>query len=183
MSHVPILPVFPNSSTLKSGAGHAKASLFISRRSAIPINRLSPSSMLRVYWSKQNESQDGHIEVSCDWLRWYSTEWTVVQDDNIVFSFFFFTLNLMHCSSTVQTPYLQLSRCSPLSPQVGSQGCEEQHGVDNLFLSLQWERENKTEREKKRERPSIHLSSDPSTPKPGAAAKPICEQKERGGAG
>lgn len=76
--------------------------------------------------------------------------------------FFFFTLNLMHCSSTVQTPYLQLSRCSPLSPQVGSQGCEEQHGVDNLFLSLQWERENKTERERKRERD--HPSIFPLTP-------------------
>lgn len=38
-----------------------------------PTAQLPSSSVLCVYWSKHNESQDGHVEVSCDRLRWYST--------------------------------------------------------------------------------------------------------------
>lgn len=39
----------------------------------ISHNPALPSLRAAVYWSKQNELQDGHTEVSCDWLRWYST--------------------------------------------------------------------------------------------------------------
>lgn len=46
-------------------------------------------------------------------------EWTVVQEDSIVF-FFFLSLNTMLCSSPVQ--HLQLSICSLLHPQVGGSG-------------------------------------------------------------
>lgn len=143
-------------STLENWAGCAKASVCISRRPAFPTAQLSSPSILRVYWSKQNESQDGHIEVSCDWLRWYSTESKLLSKMTIS-SFFFFCLNMMHCSSTIH---------SSTPSGGGSQGCEEQDGVENLFLSLQWERENETEREKSPSiRPSIRvLSTHSSTP-------------------
>lgn len=45
MSHF-VLPVFLNSSTQESWAGCAKASLFISRKSAFPTIQLSPHSVL-----------------------------------------------------------------------------------------------------------------------------------------
>lgn len=35
----------------------------------LPTVQRSTSSVLCVYWSKQNESQDGRVEVSCDQLR------------------------------------------------------------------------------------------------------------------
>lgn len=172
MSHVPFLYfLFFTPQLLSSWAGRAKDSQFISRRICIsPTAQLPSPSMLCVYWSKQNESQDGHIEVSCDWLRWYSAESELLSEMTILsFIFFVFSFNMMHCSSTVQTP-LHICSCpdavleaSPI--QAGSRGgCEEQNGVENLFLSLQWERERTRQREKKRESPSIHVRpSNPST--------------------
>lgn len=194
MSHF-VLPVFFSPSAQESRAGCAKASLFLFRESAFPLKPTLLSLHAAVYWSKQNDSQDGHTEVSCDWLRWYSTESkspskiTILKCFVLCFAvcFFFFCLNMMHCTSTVQTPpppsppHLLRSRCGPLHPQVGSQGCVEQKGVENLFLSLQWERENETEREHK----SIHHGSfHPSLcAQTQAAAMLIGKREERGGVG
>ena len=145
MSHVPFCTFcffFPLStlSTLENWADCAKASVCISRRPAFPTTQLSSPSMLRVYWSKQNESQDGHIEVSCDWLRWYSTESELLSKMTISSFFFFFCLNTMHCSSTIH---------SSTPSGGGSQGCEEQDGVENLFFVFtvrkrEWDRERKS---------------------------------------
>lgn len=35
----------------------------------LPTVQRSTASVLCVYWSKQNESQDGRVDVSCDRLR------------------------------------------------------------------------------------------------------------------
>lgn len=146
-------------STLENWAGCAKASVCISRRPAFPTTQLSSPSMLRVYWSKQNESQDGHIEVSCDWLRWYSTESELLSKMTISSFFFFF----------VWTWCIVVPLFIPPRPSGGgSQGCEEQDGVENLFLSLQWERENETEREKVLPSvlPSAFFPPTPPRPRP-----------------
>lgn len=146
-------------STLENWAGCAKASVCISRRPAFPTTQLSSPSMLRVYWSKQNESQDGHIEVSCDWLRWYSTESELLSKMTILSFFFFF----------VWTWCIVVPLFIPPRPSGGgSQGCEEQDGVENLFLSLQWERENETEREKVLPSvlPSAFFPPTPPRPRP-----------------
>ncbi len=50
---------------------------------------------------KAGESQDGHTEVSCTWLRWYSTESELLSKMTVLS---FFSLKMMHCSSTVPTP-------------------------------------------------------------------------------
>ena len=165
-------------STLENWADCAKASVCISRRPAFPTTQLSSPSMLRVYWSKQNESQDGHIEVSCDWLRWYSTESELLSKMTISSFFFFFF---------VWTRCIVVPQFIPPRPQVGGvRGVRSRMEWRTCFLSLQWERENETEREKVLPiRPSIRvLSTHSSTPpNPGAAAMPIGEQEERGGAG
>ena len=166
-------------STLENWADCAKASVCISRRPAFPTTQLSSPSMLRVYWSKQNESQDGHIEVSCDWLRWYSTESELLSKMTISSFFFFFLFVWTRC--------IVVPQFIPPRPQVGGvRGVRSRMEWRTCFLSLQWERENETEREKVLPiRPSIRvLSTHSSTPpNPGAAAMPIGEQEERGGAG
>lgn len=138
-------------------------SLFISRGFAFPTTQLSSPLLLRVYWSKQNESQDGHIEVSCDWLRWYSTESELLSEKTISSFFNFFFLVWTWC--IVVPPFrprtlpshLQLSRCSPLRPQVGSQGWS------GFFVFTVRKRE--WDRERKRE--SIHpCSFHPPPPRP-----------------
>ena len=104
-------------------------------------------------------------------------ERTVVQDDNLVIFFFFF----------VWTRCIVVPQFIPPRPQVGGvRGVRSRMEWRTCFLSLQWERENETEREKVLPiRPSIRvLSTHSSTPpNPGAAAMPIGEQEERGGAG
>lgn len=85
-------------------------------------------------------------------------ERTVVQDDNIVIFFFF-----------VWTWCIVVPLFIPSRPSGGgSQGCEEQDGVENLFLSLQWERENETEREKVLPSvlPSAFFPPTPPRPRP-----------------
>lgn len=140
--------------------------------------------------------------VEAEWLTGWSRRgvmWLVemilhreqiaIQDNNIVvfcFMFcclFFFCcccLNMMHCTSIVQTPPPS-SRCGRPHPQVGSQGRVEQNEVESLFLSLQWERENETEREHK----SIHHGSfHPSLcAQTQAAAMLNGKREERGGVG
>lgn len=105
MSHSSVPVFFP---TLPCRRAEQKVSLFVCRGSAFPTTQHSSSSMLRAYWSKQNESQDGHIEVSCDCLRWYSTksDWLSRRTTS---SFFCWTWCF-----TVPLFRLQLSRCSPL---------------------------------------------------------------------
>lgn len=143
--------------------------------SAYPTIQLFSPSVLHVYWSKQNESQDGHIEVSRDWSRWHSTKGERLSKRTAL-SFFFLSLNTMLGSSTVPDAVLCTHRWE-------GQGCKEHDEVENLFFVLT-AREKTWDREKRS--PSIcprSFRQPPSCQKPGAAAKLIGEREERGGAG
>lgn len=156
MSHSVFLVFFLNSSTQQNWAGGAKASLFISRRSAFPTTQLSAPSMLRAYWSKQNESQDGHIR-GVMWLveMILHRERTVVQDDNIIFFSFFFLV----WTWCIVVP---LFRPPPPSPAVQTQSSLPTGGESGVWgaewrtcFCLYIEKERRRQSEKK----SIHPCS------------------------
>ncbi|CAJ1084056.1 Hypothetical predicted protein [Xyrichtys novacula] len=96
-------------------------------------------------------------------------------------------MNMMHFSSIVQTPPLNIQPpSSPLRPQVGSQGCEVRNGVEDLFLSLQQSEGERIELKRKRGSPFIHpffFPSTPPRPNPEDGCMLTREREERGGPG
>lgn len=126
----------------------------------LPTVQRSTSSVLCVYWSKQNESQDGRVEVSCDQLRWYlSTE--SVQHENIFLFFFFLSLNMKHCSFTVSPSHPTCS-CpdAVLYPRRwGVRDVRESRVEWRTCSGLHDEKESTRQREKKRKTPSIRVLS------------------------
>lgn len=152
----------------------------------LPTVQRSTSSVLCVYWSKQNESQDGRVEVSCDQLRWYlSTE--SVQHENIFLSFFFFKVWTW---STVVSPFhpptppaaVQMQSFTPAGGESEMWGRAEWNGEPVLVFTM---RKRARDRERKREklRPSVFFPPPCHTVTRMAAALLIGEQEEREGAG
>lgn len=192
MSHVPVCTscLFLGSSKPQSWAGCAKASLFISRRSAFHPH---PSSALPPRCVFIGQSRMNHRMLTYSrgvmWLveMIIHREWTAVQDDSIIF--FFFHLVWTWC---IVVPLFRPSACSCPDTVLYAHGW----GVRGVRSRMEWRtcfslysenesmRQREKEREKEKDSPSIHvLSSNPSSPQPGAAAKLIGEHEEREGAG
>lgn len=150
----------------------------------LPAVQRSTSSVLCVYWSKQNESQDGRVEVSCDQLRWYlSTE--SVQHENIFFFFF-----KVWTWSTVVSPFhpptppaaVQMQSFTPAGGESEMWGRAEWNGEPVLVFMMR-KRERDRERKREKLRPSVFFPPPCHTVTRRAAALLIGEQEEREGAG
>lgn len=146
-------------------------------RSPFPTGQLSSTSVLRVFCSKQNESQDCSMEVSCDWLRWYFTERKLLSKMTTVLFFVVWKLCSVVplFSPPPHPPFSAVQRQASSPTDGGGRGWEEQGAVENLFVFTVRERER--ERESKRERERSMLFP-PTPPRPIL----IGEQEERGGA-